>query len=146
MAGLEFLGCCAALHDVFLHSQKPALIIGSAEISNWWQLFLREARLVDIPGAALCHRSLYGEHAPLSRSVEHRFVLFDLDFAEAVHAIHVVHAVHQKILPHVDRVITYAHPIDVRYCSKSGHSLSMSGERCKKRTPSAFCSWGSTFD
>jgi len=68
---------------------------------------LREARLVDIPGAALCHRSLYGEHAPLSRSVEHRFVLFDLDFAEAVHAIHVVHAVHQKILPHVDRVITY---------------------------------------
>ena len=108
MAGLEFLGCSeAALHDVFLHSQKPALIIGSAEISNWWQLFLREARLVDIPGAALCHRSLYGEHAPLSRSVEHRFVLFDLDFAEAVHAIHVVHTVHQKILPHVDRVITY---------------------------------------
>src|SRR5215472_8211275 len=102
MASLEFLGCReAALDDVFLHSQKPALIIRSAEISNWRQLFLREAGLIDIPGTAVCHRSLYGEHAPLPRCMEHGFVLFDLDFAETVDATHVVHAIHQKTLPHV---------------------------------------------
>src|SRR5215472_2918437 len=107
MASLEFLGCReAALDDVFLHSQKPALIIRSAEISNWWQPFLREARLVDIPGTAVCHRSLYGEHAPLPRSVKHGLVLFGFNFAEAVHATHIVHAVHQKILPRIARVIT----------------------------------------
>src|SRR6516164_3031352 len=97
MASLEFLGCFeAALDDVFLHSQNPALVIRSTEISNWRQLFLRKARMVDTPGTGVAHGSLHSEDAPLPLSVEHRLVLFDLDFAEAVHTAHVVHAVHQR--------------------------------------------------
>src|SRR5215510_9860245 len=52
--------------------------------------------MVDIPGTSVCHGSLHSEHAALPRSVKHRLVLFDLDFAEAVHAAHIVHAVHQR--------------------------------------------------
>src|SRR6516225_943538 len=101
MAGFEFLGCReVALDDVFLHSQNPALVIRSTEISNWRQLFLRKARMVDTPGTGVAHGSLHSEDAPLPLSVEHRLVLFDLDFAEAVHTAHVVHAVHQRIIPH----------------------------------------------
>src|SRR5512143_3846693 len=53
--------------------------------------------MVDVPGTGVCHRSLDGEHAPFPRSVKHRLILFDLDFAEAIHAAHIVHAVHQRI-------------------------------------------------
>jgi hypothetical protein len=56
--------------------------------------------MVDTPGTGVAHGSLHSEDAPLPLSVEHRFVLFDLDFAEAVHTAHVVHAVHQRIIPH----------------------------------------------
>jgi hypothetical protein len=70
--------------------------------------------------------------------VEHRFVLFDLDFAEAIHTAHVVYAVHQAIIPYVAHAITYIRqrerdvrfgskadigtcPRDVRFTPKSGH-------------------------
>src|SRR6516225_11185577 len=101
MASFEFLGCReAALDDVFLHSQNPALVIRSTEISNWRQLFLRKARMVYTPGTGVAHGSLHSEDAPLPLSVEHTLVLFDLDFAEAVRTTYVVHAVHQRIIPH----------------------------------------------
>src|SRR5262249_10743172 len=68
-----------------------------------------------------------------------RFVLFDLDFTEAIQATHVVHAVHYEIIPHVAHAITYirqrrprvrfgskadigARPANVRFTPKSGHS------------------------
>src|SRR5881409_3073723 len=97
MTELEFLRCReAAFDEALLQSQKPTFVIRSAEISNWWQLFLREARMVDTPGTGVEHGSLHSEDPPLPRSVKHRLVFFDLDFAEAVHAAHVVHAVHQR--------------------------------------------------
>src|SRR5262252_3754848 len=102
MTYLEFLGCReAALDDVLLQSENPALVIRSAEISNWWQLFLREARVVDTPGTGVEHGSLYSDDTPLPESVKHRFVFFDLDLAKAVYAAHVVHAVHQGDLARI---------------------------------------------
>jgi len=58
---------------------------------------------------------------PLPRSVEHRFVLFDLDFAEAIHTAHVVYAVHQTIIPYVAHAITYIRQRerDVRFGSEA---------------------------
>jgi hypothetical protein len=53
-----------------------------------------------MPGTGVAHGYLHSEDVPLPRSVEHRFVLFDLDFAEAIHTTHVVHAVHRGFIPH----------------------------------------------
>src|SRR5581483_627983 len=51
-------------------------------------------RMIDMPGAGVTHGALHRQHVAFPRRMEHRLVLLDLDFAEAVHAAHVVNAVH----------------------------------------------------
>ena len=76
VAGLQFLRRgIAALGDVALHRQHPALVVGRAEIVERRQLLLREARMVDVPRARVAHGALHRQHAALPRRVERRLVL-----------------------------------------------------------------------
>src|SRR5262245_49117184 len=97
VTSLQFLGTGkAAFNNIDLHCQGPPLIIRAFELKLRRQPFQGKTMMVDLPCTGITHCALHRQNAPLPRGVEWRFVIFDLDPAEAVHAPDVVDAIHQR--------------------------------------------------
>src|SRR5262245_9533346 len=95
MAGGKLVGTgVTALDEVALHGQRPALVIGRAEIGSWREPLLREAGRIDGPRPGIAERALHRQHAAFPWGMKDRLVRLGLDPSEAVHPTHVVNAVH----------------------------------------------------
>jgi hypothetical protein len=87
----------AALDQSLLHGDRPALVVGGAEVNERVQRLLRMTKGIDRPGARIAKRALQGHNAAFPGRVKRGLVRLRLDFAEAVDAAHIVDAVHQPM-------------------------------------------------